>query len=107
MGSILEMHIEPEACTRMADIRREIDRIDQYVISLFGQRFKYIQAASRLNTPEADAMSHERFKSMLKKRREWAIENGLNPDLTEMMYRNLAGCFVDDEIACWKLHQDS
>ena len=32
---------EPEQCTGMADIRAEIDRIDEAVIALLGKRFHH------------------------------------------------------------------
>lgn len=73
----IESHVEPEACSGMEDIRREIDRIDREIISMLGKRFKYVIAASKFKTSETSVRAPERFKVMLEKRREWAQAEGL------------------------------
>ena len=42
--------LQPQECQGMDDIRREIDRLDQSVIQLLGQRFQYVLAASKFKT---------------------------------------------------------
>lgn len=39
--------ISPESCRDMAEIRHEIDRIDQQVISLIGERYQFVKAAAK------------------------------------------------------------
>ncbi len=55
----------PNQCENMADIRAEIDRLDQQVITLLGQRFAYVKAASKFKTSAANVKAPERFQSML------------------------------------------
>lgn len=90
------------ACENMEEIREEIDQLDKQVISLIGQRFKYVQAAAKFKKDETSVKAPERFKSMLEKRREWAIKEGLSPDAVEKMFRDLVNYFISEELKAWK-----
>ena len=90
------------ACENMEEIRGEIDQLDKQVINLIGQRFKYVQAAAKFKKDENSVKAPERFKSMLEKRREWAIQEGLSPDVIEKMFRDLVNHFISEELKTWK-----
>lgn len=94
----------PEECVSMSDIRTEIDVIDRTIITLIGQRYKYVQAAAKFKTSETAVRAPERFKSMLLKRREWAQVEGLNPDAIEKLYADLVNYFIQEELDKW--HQE-
>lgn len=97
--------LAPAECAGMEDIRGEIDLLDQAVIRLLGQRFKYVLAASKFKTSEASVRAPERFKAMLGKRREWAVAEGLNPDAIEKLYADLVNHFIEEEMQRWKAQQ--
>ena len=88
----------PDKCAGMGDIRAEIDRIDKEVIALLGQRFQYVQAAAQFKTSAESVKAPERLKSMLEQRRQWAAEEGLNPDAIEKMYNDPVGYFIKEEM---------
>lgn len=90
------------ACENMEEIRKEIDDLDRQVIGLIGQRYKYVQAAAKFKKDESSVKAPERFKSMLEKRREWAVIEGLSPDAIEKMYRDLVNYFIAEELKTWK-----
>lgn len=92
----------PEQCENMIDIRAEIDRLDRQVVTLLGQRFAYVKAASKFKSSETTVKAPERFESMLEQRRVWAEEEGLNADAIEKMYRDLVNHFIDEEMKHWK-----
>lgn len=94
----------PGECENMADIRTEIDEIDRQVIQLIGRRFEYVKTASKFKTSEMSVKAPERFKAMLLQRREWAIEEDLNPDAIEKMYFDLVNHFIEEELKFWKNH---
>lgn len=86
----------------MQDIRAEIDRIDRQVVATIGQRAKYVKAASKFKTSETSVKAPERLKSMLRERRIWAEEEGLNPDVIEKLYQNLVDYFIAEELKHWQ-----
>jgi len=92
----------PSACENMANIRAEIDALDQNIIKFIGKRFEYVKAAAKFKTSETDVKTPERFKSMLLKRREWAEAEGLNADAIEKMYTELVNHFISEELDEWK-----
>ncbi|MDD2749753.1 MAG: isochorismate lyase [Acidithiobacillus sp.] len=97
--------VEPEDCSGMDDVRREIDRIDRAIIAMLGKRFKYVVEASKFKTSEISVRSPERFKAMLELRREWAQLEGLNPDAIARLYSDLVSHFIEEEMKRWKIHQ--
>lgn len=92
----------PDQCTNMQDIRVEIDAIDHHIISLLGQRARYVNAASAFKTNADSVRAHERVESMLKARRVWAEKAGLDPDMVERLYRMLVEHFIQQEMTHWK-----
>jgi isochorismate pyruvate lyase len=86
----------------MLDIRAEIDRLDHQIIVLLGQRFAYVKAASKFKISQTSVKAPERFEAMLKQRRVWADEEGLNADVIEKMYRDLVNHFIDEEMKHWQ-----
>lgn len=94
--------LTPSACENMADIREEIDLLDAAIIKLIGQRYQYVQAAAKFKTSETAVRAPERVKAMLLQRREWASEQGLNPDVIEKLYSDLVNYFIQEEMNKWK-----
>ena len=93
---------KPGDCKNMQQIRTEIDRIDRDVIALFGQRFQYVKAAARFKTSTTSVRAPERFQAMLRQRRCWAEDDGLDPDVIEKMFSNLVNYFISEELRSWK-----
>jgi isochorismate pyruvate lyase len=92
----------PEECATLADVRAEIDRIDRDIISSIGRRRRYVMAAAKFKTSAASVADPERFSAMLEKRRQWAEQEGLNPDAIEKLYRDLVSHLIAEELAHWK-----
>lgn len=92
-------------CTDMTEIRAEIDRIDRKVISLFGERYEFVKAASQFKKSPDQVKAQSRFDAMLQERRLWAEERGLNPDLIEKIYRDLVTWFISEEMKLWATKQ--
>ncbi|BBP59689.1 isochorismate lyase [Pseudomonas sp. St316] len=97
--------LQPSQCANMEDIRREIDALDQAVITLLGKRYQYVLAASKFKTSASSVQAPERFKAMLATRREWAEAEGLSPDAIEKLYSDLVHHFIAEEMKRWTAHQ--
>jgi isochorismate pyruvate lyase len=92
----------PADCTSLSDVRLEIDRIDEQIIGLLGQRAGYVKAAAQFKINEAAVTAPERQAAMMKVRRQWATREGLDADFIEDMYRRLVAYFVSRQLQHWK-----
>ncbi len=97
----------PNDCENILEIRDGIDQIDKQIIALLGERFNYVKAISKFKTSAASVKAEDRFNSMLQKRRIWAVEAGLNPDVVEKMYRDLVNYFINEEMKSWQENNNS
>lgn len=85
-------------CTSLAELRSQIDRIDQAIIALIGHRASYVHEVVRYKQPTAASIeASDRRTSMLVDRRAWAEEAGLAPDVVEQLFSNLVQYFIDEE----------
>lgn len=98
--------LQPDECGGMDDIRAEIDRIDRAVVGLIGRRYQYVLAAAKFKTSATSVKAPERLTAMLARRREWAVEEGLNADVIEKLYADLVAHFIDEEMQRWKADRE-
>ncbi|BAZ46366.1 chorismate mutase [Chondrocystis sp. NIES-4102] len=69
---------------------------------MLSQRFDYVKAASKFKTNQTSVKAPERLEAMLKQRRIWASEQGLNADVIEKMYSDLVNYFINEEMQHWQ-----
>lgn len=90
---------KPEDCQNIEEVRFEIDIIDEEIISLISKRFGFVKEVVKYKTPTKDSIiAQERYDAVLVKRREMAIEKGLNPDVIEQMYKLMMNYFIGEEL---------
>lgn len=89
----------PGRCESIEEIREAIDDIDSEIIKLLGIRFSYVKEIVKFKNKDRDSIiARERYNEVLENRRKLAVDNGLNPDLVEKIYRNLIDHFINKEI---------
>jgi len=54
----------PGACTTMAEVRHGVDRLDEDILALIGERFRYMDAAARIK-PDREAVRDEGRKAQV------------------------------------------
>lgn len=90
--------LEVRQVSSLAEARAAIDLIDAEVIRLLGNRAGYVrQVVNFKNTPE-DVRAPARYAEVMRRRRELAEANSLNPDVIEGMYKLLVDNFIEEEI---------
>lgn len=95
--NLLQM-IDPKSCRNIEEIRKGIDEIDYQIMQLFGQRYSFVKEIVKFKTDEVSVIAEARQKEVIAKRREWAGELGLSPDLFEEVYRTLMNFYVKKEL---------
>lgn len=89
---------KPSECQNINDVRNEIDNIDNAIITLLSERFNYVKEVVKYKEKtSASAEASDRKKAVIEKRRQWAEEKGLNPDIIEDIYTRLIQYFVSEE----------
>ena len=96
------MPTPPEECSSLEDVRHEIDQIDREIIGLLGRRASYVEAAARFKTSEQHVAAPDRQAAMMRTRREWAADAGLDPEVIEDVYRRLVAYFIQRELDHWR-----
>ena len=92
----------PEDCASIEDVREAIDGLDRKILDLLGLRARYVAAAARFKTNGDSVRAPERQKAMLARRRDWAAEEGLDPDFVEELYGRIVSHFVGREMDRWR-----
>jgi len=96
----------PSECNSLEEIREQIDAIDSQIMRLFGERFLFVKEVVKYKkSDEASIIAADRRAIVLKRRREMAIENNLNPDIFEDIYSNLIEYFIEEELKIVKSHK--
>ena len=81
----------------MGEVRSEIDRIDLALVDLIADRFSYVDRAWQLKTNPGEAYVPWRIQQVIDKVKGRAKERGLPPELTEALWRQMIGWFVQYE----------
>lgn len=80
----------PAECATMADIRAEIDRVDEELVALFAARAAYIDRAGEIKAEIGwPARITSRVEEVVSNVRGHAVTYGLPPELVEKLWRRL------------------
>ncbi|MEN8156930.1 MAG: chorismate mutase [Bacteroidota bacterium] len=82
--------IKPKTCSNINEIRDAIDSIDQEILQLFAQRHEYVKEIVKFKSGDEEGIiAKERKDLVLKQRKAWAEEKGLDPKMVEGVFRLL------------------
>ncbi len=88
----------PQDCTELSHVRTEIDRLDQALVDLIGERFGYVERAWQIKlTQNAEANVPWRNQQVIDRVRARATERGVPPELCEALWRQMIGWFIQYE----------
>lgn len=89
-------------CSSIQDVRDGIDEIDRSIVELISTRSDFVKKAATFKKTQEDVRAKDRVDSMLKKRRLWALENGVAPDFIETLFKMMVSHFIGRELKEWK-----
>ena len=79
----------PPDCATKEDVRAELDRIDQALLTLFAERHRYVTRMAEIKTDPHEANDPARIAGVVAKVRERALALDLDEDQAELMWRTL------------------
>jgi isochorismate pyruvate lyase len=94
-------------CKDLAEVRENIDRLDRKIVPLLAERAGYVEQAARFKPTKAAVVDTDRIEAIILKVRHLAIEEGMDPDLVEHIYRSMIDAYIVHEAKVYtKLHAE-
>ena len=88
----------PQACASMAEVRHGVDRLDEQIVRLIGERFRYMDAAARIK-PDREAVRDEARKAqVLANVARLAGEHGVPEETAGELYERLVEASIAYEL---------
>lgn len=88
-------------CNSLDEVRQQIDLIDKEIIKLMSQRNLFVSKASQFKESVDDIIAAERVDSVISKVKTLSEESGLNPSVTEKVYRTMIRAFTEEELSAY------
>ncbi len=90
----------------LAELRENIDKIDEQVVKLLAERYSLVKLAAKFKKTEVQVRDSERVKQVLIKVEELSLNYGLPPIIARLVYTNLINCLVEIETQEFKSHHE-
>ena len=89
---------KPKDCQSMQAVRVEIDRIDDAIVDLLGERWAYVDRMWQLKKVEAaNASVPWRNREVIERVRAQASAAGMPPEMAEALWRQIIGWGVQHQ----------
>lgn len=98
---------EAKNCKNIQEIREVIDKIDREILASFSKRYEYVEAIVKFKTDKDGIIAMKRQLEVLNKRKEWAIEFGLDPDLIEELFKTLINWNIQKEMEIFRNKEEA
>ena len=81
--------VRPADCRTMAEVRHGVDRLDEQIVALIGERFRYMDAAARIKPGREAVRDEARKAQVLANVRREAERRGVPAEAAEELYEGL------------------
>ena len=94
----MDERVKPADCRDMAEVRAGVDALDEQIVALIGERFRYMDAAARIK-PDREAVRDEARKAdVLAKVAAHARGSGVPDELAAGLYERLIEASIAYEL---------
>jgi len=83
----------------IADVREEIDALDEAIVRLISQRQRWVTEAGKLKQDSGAVRAPDRVAKVIGRVRAVAETTGASPDVVERTYRAMIDAFIDLELS--------
>ncbi|WP_431094458.1 chorismate mutase [Polaromonas aquatica] len=90
-------HPETEHCHSMADVRRNIDALDERIVPLIAERSAYVAQAARIKQNADQIVDHARIDFIIERVCAQARKAGAPEAIVEAAYRSMIAASIDFE----------
>ncbi|QOQ75272.1 chorismate mutase [Pseudomonas poae] len=85
-------------CTTLEEVRDNIDRLDQQIVTLLAERGGYVSQAARFKKDTDGVKAPQRVEQVIAKVRGLSETVGANPEVTDQVYRAMIAAFIEQEL---------
>jgi isochorismate pyruvate lyase len=85
-------------CQNIQEIRDVIDEIDYQIIASFAKRYEYVREIVKFKSDQEGIVAKDRQLEVLKQRKEWAKEFGLDQDLMKGIFEAIMTWNIQKEM---------
>ena len=89
--------LKPEDCRTMAEVRHGVDRIDEEIVALLGERFRYMDAAARIKLSRELVRDEARKAEVIANVRRLSPGAGVDPETAAALYEQLVEASIAHE----------
>jgi len=86
-------------CNSLEEVRAEIDKLDDQLVSLISDRSHLIRQAAAFKDSVEDVKAVDRIEFILQKVRHAAIQSGVSPNMISELFTIMIDEMVETEIA--------
>ena len=97
--------IPPADCLTMAEVRHGVDRLDEKIVALLAERFRYMEAAARIKPTRAAVRDEARKAQVIGNACRLAVEAGIQPDVIGRLYDALVEASIAYEFDRFDAHR--
>ena len=80
---------------RLNIARRKVDQLDKKIFNLIKRRTKIVKYMLRLKKFKKQIVDHKRINEILKKIKNESIKNGVDPKITQRIWKSMIWSYVD------------
>ncbi|MBV8664403.1 MAG: chorismate mutase [Hyphomicrobiales bacterium] len=91
-----------KCCASLAEVRDNIDRIDDQIIALMAERGKYVAEAGRFKADPSAVSAPARVEAIIDKVKAIARQDGLAESVADRSFRAMIAAFEDYERDEWR-----
>ena len=84
-------------CNSLKEVRKNIDKIDQKLVPLIGEREFYVKESLKFKPKKKDIIDKKRIIEVLKKIKVLSKKLNVNPKTTEAFWKFMIKVFVEVE----------
>ena len=86
-------------CNTLEELRSEVDKVDDQIVTLIGERNEYIKQASKFKKSVDEIKSSDRIDAVVDRMRHQAVILGMSPNMMAELYTIMINEMVETEIA--------
>lgn len=101
-----EIIVPAADCTDMTQVRTAIDSLDTLIVSLLGERMRYIEAAARIKPDRGAVRDEVRKAAVIAHAVKVADDRGFPPKLAYRLYDMLVEGSIAHEFEAFDARQD-